>query len=130
MFSVPTNTKVYLARQAVDMRKGFPGLIAMTETVLKQDPVSGHLFVFINRRRDRMKVLFWGGSGFWIGYHLLESGRFQLPTTSPDDKSIELTRSQLAMILDGIDLSFVRQRKRFQLPSSEGPEATVETTVA
>ena len=115
MFSVPVHVKIFLARHPVDMRKGFPGLIALTESVLQQDPLSGHLFVFVNRRRDRIKVLYWGGSGFWIGYHQLQQGRFQLPDPSDEQAGIEISPAQLSMILGGIDLNSARQRLRFDL---------------
>jgi transposase len=86
--------------------------------VLKQDPLSGHLFVFINRRRDRIKLLYWGGTGFCIWYQQLEKGSFQLPdvVTADEQKGIEITASQLSLILAGIDLRSVRQRPRYQLP--------------
>jgi transposase len=99
------------------MRKSFNGLIGLTESVLQHDPLSGHLFVFINRRRDRIKLLYWGGTGFCIWYQLLEKGSYQLPdgATADEQKGIELTASQLSLILDGIDLCSVRQRPRYQL---------------
>lgn len=79
MLSVPRQLRVFLARAPVDMRKSFHGLVSLTESVLKQDPLAGHLYVFINRRRDRMKLLYWGGSGFCIWYQQLERGNYQLP---------------------------------------------------
>jgi transposase len=119
MLSVSNHMRVYLARDPVDMRKSFHGLTALTEGVLQQDPLSGHLFVFVNRRRDRMKLLYWGGTGFCIWYQQLERGTYQLPDTATDEvgRGIEITTSQLSLILDGIDLSSVRQRPRYQLPT-------------
>ena len=76
MFLLSPHTKVFLAKQVTDMRKSFRGLIALTESILQQDPVSGHLFVFVNRRRDMLKILHWDGSGFWIWYRQLERGTF------------------------------------------------------
>jgi len=112
-------TKVFLARQVTDMRKSFRGLLVLTEAVLRQDPVSGHLFVFVNRRRDLLKILHWDGSGYWIWYRRLERGTFQLPTTSAEEQaSIELTPAQLSLILEGIDLTSVRQRLRYRHPSA------------
>jgi transposase len=100
------------------MRKSFRGLIALTEAVLRQDPASGHLFVFINRRRDLLKILHWDGSGFWIWYRRLERGTFQLPSTDAanEQAGVELTPAQLSLILEGIDLGSVRQRLRYQRP--------------
>ena len=68
MLSISSQVRIFLARHPVDMRKSFHGLIGLTESVLQQDPLSGHLFVFVNRRRDRIKLLYWGGTGFCIWY--------------------------------------------------------------
>jgi transposase len=115
MFLLSPQTKVFLAKDATDMRKSFRGLSAITEATLEQDPASGHLFVFVNRRRDMLKILHWDGSGFWIWYRQLEQGTFQLPRSSAADESgLELTPSQLSMILDGIDLSSARHRMRYR----------------
>jgi len=99
------------------MRKSFHGLIALTESELQQDPLSGSLFVFVNRRRDRIKILYWGQSGFCIWYQQLQQGTYQLPRheSLDDQDTLEVTRSQLSLILDGIDLMSARQRRRFQL---------------
>ena len=72
MFLLSPQTKVFLARQVTDMRKSFRGLLVLTEAVLRQDPASRHLFVFVNRRRDLLKILHWDGSGYWIWYRRLE----------------------------------------------------------
>ena len=118
VFVLSPQTKVFLARQVTDMRKSFRGLLVLTEAVLRQDPVSGHLFVFVNRRRDLPKILHWDGSGYWIWYRRLERGTFQLPTTDAGEEqaSIELTPAQLSLILEGIDLTSVRQRLRYRHP--------------
>ncbi len=116
MLSIMPTVNVFLAIDPVDMRKGFHGLTSLTESILSQNPLSGHWFVFINRRRDRVKILTWDGSGFCIYYKRLERGTFELPRLAkPDQQSIELTGSQLSLILDGIELSSVKQRPRFQL---------------
>lgn len=116
MFFLSPQTKVFLAKQVTDMRKSFRGLITLTESILQQDPVSGHLFVFVNRRRDMLKILHWDGSGFWIWYRQLERGTFQLPTPPADhqEAGVELTPAQLSLILDGIDLKSARQRLRYR----------------
>ncbi|QDU61672.1 IS66 Orf2 like protein [Planctomycetes bacterium Pan216] len=125
MWSVPHQVRIFLAREPVDMRKSFHGLIALTESVLEQDPLSGHLFVFINRRRDRLKVLYWGGVGYCIWYQQLEEGSYQLPDAqaADDEAGLEITAGQLSLILEGIDLSSVRHRKRFQV-SDQHRDAT------
>jgi transposase len=117
MIALPPQIRVFLYRLPTDMRKSFNGLVALTESKLKQDPLSGSLFVFVNRRRDRIKILYWGQTGFCIWYQQLQKGTYQLPgQDSLDEQEIlEVTRSQLSLILDGIDLSSARQRMRFQL---------------
>jgi transposase len=118
MIALPPQVRVFLYRLPTDMRKSFHGLVALIESAVKQDPFSGSLFVFLNRQRDRIKILYWGQTGFCIWYQQLQTGTYQLP----DEKSLaaqetmEVTRSQLSLILDGIDLSSARQRLRFQLP--------------
>jgi transposase len=116
MFSIPSRLRIFLARDPVDMRKSFHGLVSLTALVLRQDPLSGHLFAFINRRRDRIKLLYWGGTGFCIWYQQLEQGSYQLPdpTTADEREGIEITASQLSLILDGIDLLSVRRRARYE----------------
>ena len=118
MIALPPHIRVFLYRLPTDMRKSFNGLVALTESVLKQDPLSGSLFVFLNRRRDRIKILYWGQTGFCIWYQQLQRGTYQLPTEDAlkELETIEVTRPQLSLILDGIDLSSARQRMRFQLP--------------
>jgi len=97
MLAVPRDTRIFLARSPVDMRKSFHGLTALTESVLEQDRLSGHLFVFVNRRRDRMKALYWGGAGYCLWYQQLEQGSYQLPspTTADAEGGLEITPSQL-----------------------------------
>jgi len=118
MIALPPQIRIFLYRLPTDMRKSFNGLVALTESALNQDPLSGSLFVFVNRRRDRIKVLYWGQTGFCIWYQQLQKGTYQLPIQDAVDEqdTVEVTRSQLSLILDGIDLSSVRQRMRFQLP--------------
>lgn len=125
MIALAPQIRVFLYRRPTDMRKSFHGLVALTESELKQDPLSGSLFVFLNRRRDRVKILYWGQSGFCIWYQQLQKGTYQFPSpTAMDDRdTLEVTRSQLSLILEGIDLASVRRRPRFQLqrePCSAG----------
>ena len=103
MFSFPNKTKVYLAVKPVDMRKSFNGLWSEASEQLKEDPFSGALFVFTNKRHDRIKVLYWDGSGVWICAKRLEKGRFTWPNGS-DSRKLSLTGQSLGMLLDGIDL--------------------------
>jgi transposase len=117
MIALPPQVRVFLYRLPTDMRKSFHGLVALTESALKQDPLSGSLFVFVNRRRDRIKILYWGQTGYCIWYQQLQQGTYQLPGEDAleEQPTLEVTRSQLSLILDGIDLASVRQRMRFQL---------------
>lgn len=128
MIALPPQMRIFLFRQPTDMRKSFHGLIALIESALKQDPLSGSLFVFVNRRRDRIKILYWGQTGFCIWYQQLQQGTYQLPDRESieQQENIEVSRSQLSLILDGIDLGSVRQRRRFQLPQEllTGDEST------
>jgi len=128
MLSLVNQVRIFLARNPCDMRKSFHGLIGLTESVLGKDPLSGDLFVFINRRRDRIKLLYWGGTGFCIWYQQLEQGSYQLPdAANAGPEGIELTASQLSLILDGIDLASVRQRPRYRRPTDR---RTVSTATA
>lgn len=116
MIALPPQIRVFLYRLPTDMRKSFHGLVALTESALMQDPLSGSLFVFVNRRRDRIKILYWGQTGFCIWYQQLQKGTYQLPDEASleERQAVEVTRSQLSLILDGIDLSSARQRMRFR----------------
>ena len=117
MIALTPQIRVFLYRRPTDMRKSFHGLVALTESELKQDPLSGSLFVFLNRRRDRVKILYWGQSGFCIWYQQLQKGTYQIPspTALDDQDTLEVTRSQLSLILEGIDLRSVKRHKRFAL---------------
>ncbi len=101
MIPVPTNTKVWLSAGVTDMRKGFNGLSALAEKVLKQNPYSGHLFVFRGRRGDLIKVIWFDGQGACLFSKRLEKGRFVWPSAT--DGKLSLTPAQMAMLLEGID---------------------------
>lgn len=124
MIALSAQTRVYLAKAATDMRKSFRGLLTLTECILQQQPASGHLFVFLNRRRDLMKILYWDGSGYCIWYKRLECGRFQLPAAlaGAEPRGLELSSAQLSLILQGIDLGSARQRRRFQRVPDSSPD--------
>ena len=114
MISLPHPVRVFLHAPATDLRKGFDALSGLVTTAFGQDPTSGHLFLFVNRRRDRLKILYWDRDGLAIWYKRLEIGSFQIPATATDAVSIELSPTQLTLILSGIDLHSARQRKRYQ----------------
>jgi transposase len=107
--------KVYLSTTPTDMRKGFDSLAALVKEFLGQDPLSGHLFLFIGRARDRLKILYWDADGFAVWYKRLEEGTFRLPASRPGESGVELKASELAMLLEGIDLRSLRRRKRLML---------------
>jgi transposase len=119
MISLPHPVRVFLHTPPTDLRKGFDALSGLVTTAFSQDPTSGHLFLFVNRRRDRLKILYWDRDGLAIWYKRLEKGLFQLPAVARDAVAMEMTPTQLALILSGIDLSSARQRKRYQRPTSE-----------
>ena len=118
MISLPSSVRVFLHAPPTDLRKGFDALSGLVSTAYGQDPTSGHLFLFVNRRRDRVKILYWDRDGLAIWYKRLENpGTFQLPAVGPNAGSIEMTTTQLSLILSGIDLGSARQRKRYQRPT-------------
>lgn len=101
------------------MRRGFDGLAAMASSVLGEDPLSGHLFVFRNRRQDRLKILYWDRDGFALWYKRLEKGRFRFPqslrpASSSSRRRVELKAPDLMMLLDGVDLRTVRREPRYR----------------
>ena len=111
MLSLPPSVRIFIARDIVDLRKGFDGLSALVIEVIDEDPLSGHLFVFFNRRRDRVKILYWDQSGYWLLYKRLERGRFKVFDQASDKpKSFEMNAKDLALLLDGIDLRGARRR--------------------
>jgi transposase len=104
------SVRIYLATAPADMRCGFDTLSARVKAFLKQDPMSGHLFLFVGRRRDRIKMLYWDRDGFALWYKRLEQGVFRLPRTDGKAASVELSASELAMLLEGIDLKSLKRR--------------------
>ena len=101
MISLPTGTNIWIAAGVTDLRRGFTGLSAVAQTVLEQDPYSGHVFVFRGRRGDLIKVLWWDGDGLCLFAKRLERGRFVWPKA--ENGSVGLSRAQLSMLLEGID---------------------------
>ena len=105
--------RIWLSAEATDMRCGFDRLAERVRVVIGQDPLGGHLFVFRSRRGDRLKILLWDGDGFVLWYKRLETGVFKLPRMSAGSRSIEIRASELAMILDGIDVSKLKRVRRY-----------------
>jgi transposase len=114
MFPISSVLRFYLYTQPTDMRKSFDGLCGIVTTHLEKDPTCGAVFLFLNRRRDRIKLLVWDRNGFWILYKRLEQGRFQIPVTDTGKKEILLPYETIIMLLEGIDLSSIKRRKRYR----------------
>lgn len=120
MFGLGPATKIYIAVEAIDMRKGFDGLYGLVRDHLGQDPLSGHLFLFTNRTKTRLKALVWDGSGLWVCAKRLEKGRFGWPSFSStlsgkadNAHSVTMRPEELAMLLNGMDLSQARPRQNW-----------------
>ena len=113
MLSIPANVSVYLCTRPTDMRKGFDGLHTLVLQVFERDPVDGHLFLFVNRRGDRLKMLWWDRDGMALFYKRLEAGTYQLPVVSGDSAGVEIDATDLAILLNGIDVQSARRRKRY-----------------
>lgn len=109
-----TSTRIWLATVPADMRCGFDRLAELAQVITSQNPMDGHLFLFRSRGGDRLKILYWDRDGFALWYKRLEEGTFKLPRIEGDAKSVELRPSELAMMLDGIDLRSVRRVKRYE----------------
>jgi transposase len=103
-------TRVYLATGATDMRKGFEGLYALSRDRIGEDPLSGHVFVFCNGPRTRVKVLYWDGSGLWVCAKRLEKGRFSWPEAVEGCARVKLAREDLVLLLCGIELDRTRRK--------------------
>lgn len=127
MPTLPYGVRVFLCTQATDMRKSFDGLIAATRALIGQDPLSGHLFVFVNGRANYAKVLYWSRGGYCLWAKRLERGRFAraVRTARVGDApaSVPMTDTELMMWLDGIEIDQVKRRKRFVLPASTSASA-------
>jgi transposase len=105
--------RYFMHRQSTDMRKGFNGLGGLVRNEFMQNPLSGDVFIFINRPRNRIKLLHWQGDGFVIYYKRLEKGTYEMPEATCDSSSIEISMQQLILILEGISLLSVKKRKRY-----------------
>jgi transposase len=116
------STRIWLATEASDMRCGFDRLAERVRGVIGEDPLSGHYFVFRSRRGDRLKILLWDRDGFLLWYKRLESGVFKLPRVQEGARALELRASELAMILDGIDVSKLKRVPRYTRISEENKE--------
>ena len=120
MLSLASGMKIYVYTQVTDMRKGFNGLSGIVRGEFQADPTDGSLFIFINRRRDRMKLLHFDGGGYWLYYRLLEAGTFEDLKPKDDSCRLQIDATQLSMLLSGVSLvRSDRRRKRFSNPQSD-----------
>lgn len=123
MLSLPSVVRIYLYAAPVNLHFGFDRLANLVREDLGQDPLSGHLFVFRNRRGDRVKLLFWDDDGYAIFYKRLESGVFRFPVVEAETRGVKVTASELSLLLWGIDAASVRRQKRFSLDAHRAQSA-------
>ena len=121
MFGLGPATRIYVALGATDMRKGFDGLYGMVRDKLGLEVRSGHLFLFANARRNRLKILLWDGSGVWVCAKRLERGRFSWPLAGDGLDRVTLSHEELSLLLGGIDLTRTRRKEWYRktVPESE-----------
>ena len=125
MLTFAGRMRIFVASEPVDLRRGFDGLAAATRQVIEAEPLSGHLFAFLNRRRNRMKLLVWEPNGYWLLYNRLERGRFTLPQEpEPGRRHIVIEAADLALMLEGIDLRGARRRKHWSPGTKELVQGT------
>ena len=119
MIHLPASVRVYLCTSPCDMRRSFDGLHALVTSAMKLDAFAGHLFCFANRRRDRVKILYWDRDGFAVWAKRLEEGTYAMPFEEGDEPRREITAQELGALLSGIDLSVAKRRKRYRRRSVE-----------
>jgi transposase len=118
MLNFPPAVRIWLGNQSVDMRRGFDGLAEQVRQHLQADPLSGHVFVFRNKRGDRLKLLYWDEDGFVIVYKRLEQGSFHWPVVAEGQRSVTLRAAELAMLLDGLDWPNAKRTRRYHRPAT------------
>jgi transposase len=114
VLSFPPAVRIWLCVQPTDLRKSFDTLAELVRQHLQADPLSGHVFVFRNRKSDRVKLLYWDEDGYVIIYKRLEAGSFRFPTAEADQSGVTLRAAELAMLLDGVDWQNVRRSRRYR----------------
>jgi len=127
VFGFGPATRIYVAAGATDMRKNFNGLYGLVRDHLGCDPESGHVFVFTNARRNRLKLLVYDGSGLWVCGKKLDGGRFRWPDADSTVKKLVLSSEELALLLGGIDLTQTRPRKWYRKPLAEESTESLKT---
>ena len=120
MIHLPPSVRVYLCTSPCDMRRSFDGLHALVTGTMQLDVFGGHLFVFANRRKDRVKIMYWDRDGLAEWAKRLEEGTYAMPFGQDDEPRREITAQELGALLSGIDLSVAKRRKRYQQKCAEG----------
>ena len=117
MFTLSSANRFHPYSKPTDMRKSFDGLSGLVQNTLVNSPLNGDVFIFINRRRDKVKLLHWQGISFTLYYKRLEEGTFEVPTYDPEVGSITLSYAQLVMLVDGLSIKNIEKRKQYTLPA-------------
>ena len=123
MFGVGPATRIYLAAGATDMRKGFEGLYGLVRDRLSCEPLSGHLYLFCNAQHNRLKILFWDGTGLWVCAKRLPKGCFTWPQSGDAQGKVMLSHEELSLLLGGIDLTKTRSKRWYRKVNAEGDAA-------
>ena len=121
MLTIPRSVRIFIGSTPIDMRKSIDGLMSIVQEELAEDAYSGHLFVFVSRRCDRVKILTWDKGGFVLVYKRLERGQFKLPHMDASTMAVEIDATQLTMLLDGIDFGRVRRPEHWKPPQADRP---------
>ena len=122
MLSTTSSLQIFVYVASVDIRKGFDGLSGLVRSAMKRDPMDGSMYLFINKRRDRLKILLFVDGGYWIYYRLLEVGTFEEFQNTDDSGTLQMDGTQLSMLLSGVSLrASERRRKRFSVKSDSPP---------
>jgi transposase len=122
VLTLPSSVRVYLAAVPVDLRRGHDGLVTIVRNEWKLNPFDGHLFVFLGKRLDRVKILAWDRNGFVLYYKRLSQGRFRMPLIPEDAERVEMDATTLAMLLDGIDVKRVKRPTGWTPPKQPSPD--------
>jgi len=117
MLNFPTNVRLYLATEPTDLRRSYDGLSAMVDGTFGKQAMSGDLFIFMNRRANQVRILFWDRDGYVIMMKRLEEGTFRRTKTAQGESIVEIDAGELAMLLEGIDAPSIKRRRRYQAPA-------------
>lgn len=127
MLNFPTNVRLYLATQPVDLRRSYDGLSALVDGTFGKRAMSGDLFIFMNRRANQVRILFWDRDGYVIMMKRLEAGTFRRTKSAQGEDLVEIDAGELAMLLEGIDAPAIKRRRRYRAPESATSMSTMST---